>query len=114
MNCLKCKKETEDTNVFCQDCLQVMERYPITREAIVHLPQRQSRVQDKQQLHKKELSPEDMVPRLRGVIKALTAVIGGMAIILAIISGMLLNSLNRPEQESNIGRNYTTDTSQQP
>ena len=29
MNCMKCGRETENEAVFCPDCLQIMEKYPV-------------------------------------------------------------------------------------
>ena len=40
MNCMKCGRETVNEGVFCQDCLQVMEKYPVLPGTVVQLPRR--------------------------------------------------------------------------
>ena len=38
MNCLRCGRETKDDHVFCDDCLQSMEKYPVRPGTAVILP----------------------------------------------------------------------------
>lgn len=40
MSCLKCGKETKDSNVFCGECLDEMKEYPVAAGTAVLLPQR--------------------------------------------------------------------------
>ena len=40
MNCMKCGRETQNENVFCQNCLQEMEKYPVRPGTVVLLPRR--------------------------------------------------------------------------
>ena len=40
MNCMKCGRETENEQVFCQGCLQIMEKYPVRPGTVVLLPRR--------------------------------------------------------------------------
>ena len=40
MNCMKCGRETDDNNVFCQNCLLEMEKYPVQPGSVVLLPRR--------------------------------------------------------------------------
>ena len=114
MICLKCGKETIDENVFCQDCLQIMELYPVKPDTPVHLLQRPARSTEKQPSHKKEVSPQDTVKQLRLLVRCLAAVIAVLSVLLCITAGMLLQATNKDQPVSNIGRNYTTDTTAQP
>ena len=114
MICLKCVKETTDENVFCQDCLQIMELYPVKPDTPVHLLQRPARSTEKQPSHKKEVSPQDTVKQLRLLVRCLAAVIALLSVLLCITAGMLLQATNNAHPVSNIGRNYTTDTTAQP
>lgn len=111
MNCLKCKRETEGTNVFCQDCLQIMENYPVKPGTPVYLPRRPNRNVEKSQPRRR---PEDIILRMQKAVRWLTLVIGVLSLLLCMLAAMLLNTLNQEVQETNIGRNYTTNTSQQP
>lgn len=54
MNCLKCGTKTTGNQVFCDDCLQVMEKYPVKQDTAVQLPQREPRNVEKKQPRKKE------------------------------------------------------------
>lgn len=114
MNCLKCGKETDGTNVFCQECLQIMERYPVKPGTPIHLPQRTTHGQEKQPVRRKETTAEDITQQLRSLTRWLTAAIAILSILLCITAGMLLHTLNDQQPVGNIGRNYTTDTSLQP
>ena len=40
MNCLKCGRETQEDNVFCQACLLEMQKYPVHADTVVLLPRR--------------------------------------------------------------------------
>ena len=38
MNCMKCGREVEEDQVFCQECLEQMENEPIRISTPVHIP----------------------------------------------------------------------------
>ena len=40
MNCMKCGRETRGEDVFCQDCLTEMKKYPVDPGTVVLLPRR--------------------------------------------------------------------------
>ena len=40
MNCIKCGKDTKSEQIFCQQCLEVMEKYPVKPDVHVQLPNR--------------------------------------------------------------------------
>lgn len=111
MSCLKCKRDTDSTNVFCQECLAVMDHYPIAQGTPVQLPLRPSRNQEKPGSHHRERTPEEVILRLRILIRWLALGIAVLAIAVGILSGILVNTLtNQEETEPSIGRNYTTET----
>ena len=110
MNCLKCGKETEGTNVFCSECLQIMEAYPVKPDTAVQLLQRPPRTPEKQQPHRKEPAPSDTSHQLRTLVKWLAGIIAVLSVLLCITAGILLQVLNKEQPVSNIGRNYTTAT----
>lgn len=111
MSCLKCKRDTDSTNVFCQECLEVMERYPVAQGTPVQLPLRPSRNPEKQSAHRRERTPEEVIQRLRILVRWLALGIAVLAIALGILSGILANTVKSQEEaEPSIGRNYTTET----
>ena len=38
MNCLNCKQETQNGQVFCEDCLAAMEGFPVNPDTVVQVP----------------------------------------------------------------------------
>ena len=40
MYCLKCGRDTKSEQVFCNDCLAVMDAYPVKPDTAIHLPKR--------------------------------------------------------------------------
>ena len=63
--CIKCGKETQEGHVFCEDCLAVMDAYPVKPDAAIHLPNRQEAAPKKAVPRKRVLTPEEQVERLK-------------------------------------------------
>ena len=61
MNCMKCGREVEDGQVFCQDCLTQMEAEPIRIATPVHIPRQPSKGAT---THRAVHHPEEEVRRL--------------------------------------------------
>lgn len=115
MNCLKCGKETQDAQVFCPECLQVMEQHPVAPETVVHLPHRTQVAAEKSASRRKDLSTAETISQLQNMIRWLTATVAILSLLLCIVAGLLLYNLSAPSGTGNIGRNYTTvDTGAQP
>ena len=105
MNCLKCGKETVSEQVFCPECLQEMEKYPVRPGTVVQLPS--------QRLHNPKKNPkrravplEDQVKQLKKRLRMMTILFilaAGLAIILAFPA---LEHLT--EDHFKIGQNYNT------
>ena len=49
MSCLNCNKETEGTQVFCDECLAAMEGYPVPKGTPITIPAQPSPVVPKKQ-----------------------------------------------------------------
>ena len=112
MSCLKCGKETEPRQVFCQECQADMQKYPITPNTAVHLPQRNTDV-EKNPAFEKEQTEADIIAQLKRIIRWLTLTIGILTLLLCLLAGLLLNSLDNAAPEIDIGKNYSpvdTDT----
>ena len=50
LRCLNCNKETTGTQVFCEECLQAMEGYPVQKGTPVTIPVQPSPTATKKQL----------------------------------------------------------------
>lgn len=115
MSCVKCGKKTEGTNVFCEECLEVMKHYPVKPGTKVQIPVRPEPAERKQAKAKKEKTPEEQVASLQRHVKLLLVLIVGLAVSLAITVGVLVFQLNEPADETpqqSRSRNYTTSATE--
>lgn len=107
-NCIKCGKELSTTKAFCEECLEVMEKYPVPSGTplVIH---RRSAIPKKAPV-KKKLSPEEQVVKLRRLVKRLTALLIVFAIIIAIGVTWLIREIREPgrDPEATKGQNYST------
>lgn len=112
MHCLKCGNETSEKQVFCDDCLAVMQQHPVKPGTAVHLPRRDSPPAEKKAPpHRREATPAEQADRLRGMIRWLTATIAVLSVLLLLTGSMLIHTLSKESAPRAIGRNYTTSTS---
>lgn len=112
MNCVKCGKETEGTNVFCPDCLAEMKRYPVKPDTKIQIPARPEIPERKRTRARKERSPEEQIASLHKLVQRLVILTACLATTLAVTLGVLVYTLVDeavPEQpQMPMGRNYTT------
>ncbi len=109
--CLKCGKKTEGQAVFCNECLVIMEQYPVKPGTVVHLPRRQPRQDSQQKSDFDEQTQTAQLAHQRGMIRWLTAVIAGLSLLLVLTAVLLIHTLDNIQSVPAIGRNYTTSTS---
>ncbi len=109
MYCMKCGRETVETQVFCDSCLEIMQHYPVKPGTVISLPQRSAPVQEKKTAayRKEPTVPEQMI-QLRGMIRWLTAIIAILSVLLCATAAMLIHTLDRQSTSRTIGQNYTT------
>lgn len=114
MLCMKCGKETADSQVFCDDCLRTMEQYPVKQDTPIHLPHRSIPVQPKKQPHRKRLlTPEEQVVQLKKLVRRLIVCVAILCIVLCLATAFLFKELWDDRTPQSVGRNYTINTSQQ-
>lgn len=113
MNCMKCGRETENEQVFCQDCLAVMEKYPVKPGIVIHLPRREDAVTKKQPAAHLVRTPEEQVLRQRSIIRWLTFALVVLVLAFGLAAGLALYLLDQrdlqlgQELTRDLGRNYT-------
>ena len=75
MHCLKCGQKTGDSEVFCENCLEDMKKYPVKPGTVVRLPQRQPAPVNKKrpQKHLSFRKAIDQISMLRNRTRLLTA-----------------------------------------
>lgn len=109
--CLKCGKETTHKAVFCGDCMDVMQNYPVKPDTVIHLPQRPT-TQEKKPVRYAEPTQAEQMQTMRGIIRWLTGIVAALSVLLVIMAGLLIHTLDQEQPGSSIGKNYTTATGQ--
>ena len=107
MNCLKCGRETEEGQVFCKECLAVMEKYPVKPGTAVLLPKRNPAPTVKKIRWKPAPSPEEQVVKLRRQNRRLIALLCAAVMLLGVgvyFTGRYLLDRRAPRP----GQNYST------
>lgn len=107
MHCVKCGKKTENEQIFCPHCLEVMEAYPVKPDAHIQLPTRSAApAQKKSGRKRRTLNADEKIAYLRGKVRQQRALMIVLALALLATVGTLLWTVSKQE-ESNIGKNYT-------
>ena len=111
MSCMKCGRDIEEGQVFCPDCLAVMERYPVKPGIAIQLPgKKEHPVQKKAHVKRRQPpAPEEVILKLKRRLK--------MIVILWLVTLLLLAATIYPTVEfirdhalPQLGQNYTTIT----
>ena len=116
MQCLKCGKKANGSHVFCDECLAIMQKYPVKPGIPVQIPQRESRASEKKPLPRRDASPTEQINHLRTTVRWLLATVAVLSVMLIATAVMLIHTLERntilPDVgKSDIGKNYTTTDS---
>ena len=114
MNCMKCGRETENEEVFCRNCLQIMEKYPVRPGTVVLLPRRREPTM-KKTVKRHSIPAEEQIKILKKRVMILWfALVLCIAAILIMVNPTLHYALDKHVP---VGQNYssvTTTTSASP
>ena len=111
MQCLKCGKETEENQVFCNSCLESMEQYPVKCTAPVHLPERKSEQIPKKIPKKKWMfSVEEQIGHLKATIRRLVIAVVILSLIIVLGAGFTARVLYEIHTQRLTGKNYAVET----
>ena len=112
MTCMKCGREIPAGQVFCDSCLDVMEKYPIKPDTVVQLPRRSAQpVQKKQAPRRRQLSTEEQLPLLKRTCRRLTLCVITLLLILSAVTVVIVLHLQKYIAERPKVPNYNTTTS---
>ena len=115
MHCMKCGRETRETQVFCDSCLAIMSGKPVKPDTVVQLPVRPAPQTKKPAPRKRTLTAEEKLSRLRGAVKWMSLAMTCLVLALVVTVSLLLQSEPANQSEHGIGQNYNTvDTVNQP
>lgn len=90
MKCMKCGTTIPSEQVFCNTCLEDMERYPVKPGTPIQLPNRTEKVSAKTS-HKKAKKPEEIIGNMRALFFWMLLLIVALATALAITVSILLS-----------------------
>lgn len=108
MNCLRCGVETENDQVFCDDCRQFMAKHPVKPGTPAPLHLRPAPDPEKKQARRKELKPEEILAQLRSLIRWLLGIIAVLTLVICVLCWILFHTMDTPADTNEIGRNYNT------
>ena len=84
MYCLKCGRETEEGQVFCESCREIMKKYPVKPRTPVLLPRHSVPAAPRKSRRKQPLPVEEQMERLHRVNRLLLA---ALCVTLALLLG---------------------------
>ena len=109
---MKCGIEIPENQVFCDQCLSVMDQYPIKPDARIHLPKRATESDvPKKSKKKRAPSPEEQIALLRLKVLRIRLVAVILAFLLCVASAFLALVIYEVYFAPVTGRNYTIDPS---
>lgn len=108
MFCIKCGKQIKEDQVFCDDCLQIMELYPVKPGTPVQLPNRSAPAAKKPAQRRKPLSPKEQNNRLRKLLRWMTTALVVALLALTVTVSMLVHTVQERDMKGAIGKNYNT------
>ena len=108
MNCMKCGREIPE-GAFCEECLAVMEKYPVKPNTVVQIPNRDLAIQSRKPRRREELTKKEKLIRYEHRVQVLTWINGILAVLLA--GALVLCLLEyRKTLGPPTGQNYTAVT----
>lgn len=112
MNCMKCGRETVNNQVFCQDCLMEMEKYPVLPGTVVLLPRRKESVLIKKVPKRHIPTAEEQIAFLRKCMRFLIIL---LALCIVLITLMFKPTMHYVlDEHVEMGQNYSSVASTTP
>lgn len=106
MNCMKCGREIPSGQVFCEDCLLDMAKYPVDPDVQVAIPQRTPTTSLRKAPKRRTLSPDEQIASLKKMVRILAVLLVlavGIAVGLAFPAYEYLR-----EDRFAVGQNYSS------
>ena len=113
VNCMKCGRSAKEGNVFCDACLETMEKYPVKHNATLQLPRRKDEELPKKQARKKaQIPPEERVRQQKRTIRRLSWLVAMLMVTVTLLLGLIVYGLIQEAKApaDNPGKNYTVET----
>ena len=114
MNCLKCGREIDEGQVFCNDCLVQMAKYPVKPGTAVQLPSRGSAAAAKK-VHARrrgKTALEEQLKALKARVRVLSVLLAVCVVLLIVLSVFTLRYMSANRLLP--GQNYSAVTATTP
>jgi len=99
VNCMKCGREISEGQAFCQECLEIMDQYPVRPGTYVRIPPRKNYEDAKQPRRKKELTPEECIAQLQNKVHWLSIIAVALLATSILLGLFVLRDFLTPEEE---------------
>ncbi len=90
MSCLNCNRETTGTNVFCEQCQQAMEEYPVQKGTPVTIPVQPSPIVPKRQVSHRFASAEEQLDAAQRITRRLAIALIFSSLLLLAAAGAIV------------------------
>ena len=97
MYCLKCGKDTKGEAVFCQSCLEVMDKYPVKPDVHVQLPNRANAGQKRSGKKRIQFSADEQLVILRRRMRKVVALVLLLIILLSASVAAIIHLMGENE-----------------
>ena len=109
MNCIKCGISVQEPQVFCDRCLEDMEKYPVKPNIVVKLPVRPSAAPVKKKARRqKGTMQEEQLRHMRFKLRLAHTALIVVLVCFLVVTGMMLKLLSDSDQQYATGQNYGT------
>lgn len=109
MNCMKCGRETDVNQVFCEECLTEMDKYPVKPGVVVQIP---SQPEKKQAHHRRVIvTAEEQVKHLKKRNHGLILTLVMMAAVVVFLAMLSFKLLEEAGVHKILGQNYSVAVS---
>ena len=115
MQCMKCGRDLESGEVFCRECREVMEKYPVKPGTVVQLHHRQIQYAAKRQSPRRKAVPlEEQVELLKKVSRRLAMALAVATLISLIAGYVAVTQFVENQRKQAVGQNYSVIATQAP
>ena len=116
MGCMKCGRDISSGQVFCDKCLEEMEKYPVKPGTVVRLPQRKNTPAAKKPYSRRRtpIPPEEQVKNLKRILRNMVALVVVLSLLLGAAGYFAVVHLLESEIVRLPGQNYSSVTAEEP
>lgn len=109
MNCVKCGREIEEDQVFCQNCLEEMSLYPVKPGTAIHIPSHKHEEEFKKiSPRRKLLTPSEQNLKLRKKVLRLRILVILLVLVCGALGYVVARTVEELDFQRLLGQNYST------